>query len=62
VQGLAVFGLALLVTSGAIGALHAVAPRPSRAVEIVTLLVANGLATAMRFLLLRQWVFRRTTT
>jgi putative flippase GtrA len=60
VQGLGVFGLALAVTSGALAALHAVQPSPSRWVEISALLAANAAATALRFVLLRHWVFRAT--
>jgi putative flippase GtrA len=57
-QGLVVFGAALGLTSGALAALHALA-EPSRAVEVTVLVLANVVATAMRFLLLRRWVFAR---
>jgi putative flippase GtrA len=55
-QGLAVLGLALLLTSGSLSLQHS----PSRLVEVTALVVANAAATALRFVLLRSWVFRRT--
>jgi putative flippase GtrA len=58
VQGLGIFALALLVTSGALRLLHAADPRASRAVELVTLVAANLGATVLRYFLLRGWVFR----
>ncbi len=57
VQGLLVFLLGLGLTSGALALLHAVVISPSRAAELVVLVTANLLATALRFLLLRLWVF-----
>lgn len=59
-------GLAFLVglslSTGSLALLHLLAPGAGRAVEVVTLVIANGLATLVRFLLLRVWVFhpRRT--
>ncbi|MDX6229894.1 MAG: hypothetical protein QOI76_3284, partial [Frankiales bacterium] len=57
-QGLAVFGLGLLLTSGSLAALHAQATAPSRLLEATVLVIANLAATLLRFLLLRAWVFR----
>ncbi|MGY1855380.1 glycosyltransferase [Modestobacter sp. SYSU DS0290] len=57
-QGLAVFGLGLALTSGTLAALHAITPTPSRGAELLLLVGANALATLLRFLLLRGWVFR----
>jgi putative flippase GtrA len=57
-QGLVVFGLALTLTSFALVALHALAAAPSRAIELVVLVAANLVATILRFVLLRSWVFR----
>jgi putative flippase GtrA len=57
-QGLLVFGLALALTAGAIAALHAFSPQPSRALELAVLTSANLVATVLRFVLLRGWVFR----
>ncbi len=56
--GLLAFGAGLLLTSGALAALHAVSPRPGRAAEVSVLLLANLVATAVRFCLYRFWVFR----
>jgi len=58
-QGLAVFALGLALTSGSLAALHAVAAVPSRAVELTVLVVANAVATLLRFVLLRTWMFHR---
>jgi putative flippase GtrA len=58
VQGLAVFGLALGLTSGSLGLLHALDGRPAHAVELAVLTAANVVATILRFVLLRSWVFR----
>jgi putative flippase GtrA len=59
-QGLAVFGLGLLLTSGSLALLHAQATRPSRTLEAIVLVGANLAATVLRFVLLRAWVFRAT--
>ena len=57
-QGLAVFGLALGLSASSLRLLEAVDPNPSHIVELAALIVAGVLATALRFLLLRSWVFR----
>jgi putative flippase GtrA len=57
-QGLLVFVLALLLTSGALAGLHAMTATPTKTVEIATLVAANLSATVLRFVLLRAWVFR----
>ncbi|MFB1297610.1 glycosyltransferase [Mycobacterium sp. pW049] len=64
VEGLVVFGVALTITSGALAILHAATESPHHIVELTVLVAANLLATAVRFVLLRGWVFhpRRTTT
>ena len=61
-EGLVVFGIALAITSGSLAALHAWASQPHHAIELAVLVVANLTATAVRFVLLRGWVFhpRRT--
>ena len=58
VQGLGVFVAALAVTSLSLAALHALSPTPSRPTEVSVLVLANLAATALRFVLLRGWVFR----
>ncbi|MGY5885087.1 glycosyltransferase [Modestobacter lacusdianchii] len=57
-QGLVVLGLGLALTSGTLAALHAVTPSPARGTEVLLLVAANAVATLLRFLLLRGWVFR----
>ena len=52
------FGLALALTAGALHSLHALSPQPSRALELAVLMFANLVATVLRFVLLRGWVFR----
>ena len=58
VQGLAVFGLALGLSASSLRLLEILDPSPSHLVELATLIIAGALATALRFLLLRSWVFR----
>ena len=57
--GLAAFGLALAITTGAVSLLERLAPNPGRALEIVVLVAANGLATVARFVLLHLWISAR---
>jgi putative flippase GtrA len=56
-QGLVVFGFGLALTSGALAVLTLAAAHPPRAVEVSVLVAANLAATAVRFVLLRAWVF-----
>ena len=62
-EGLIVFGIGLALTSGALAVLHSFG-EPARIVELLVLVLANLLATVVRFVLLRGWVFhpRRTIT
>jgi putative flippase GtrA len=57
-QGLAVFTLGLGLTSGSLALVHSSGIH-SRTAEAVVLVSANLLATLLRFLLLRAWVFGR---
>jgi putative flippase GtrA len=61
-EGLIVFGLGLALTSGSLALLHQVSG-PGGPAELAAVVGANLLATVLRFLLLRNWVFhpRRTT-
>jgi putative flippase GtrA len=59
-QGAGVFALALALTSGTLAWLHTARPSPPRWIELVALVAANAAATALRFVLLRHWVFRPT--
>jgi putative flippase GtrA len=56
-QGLVVFGIGLGLTSGALALLDLLRPERPRLVELAVLVLANGTATVVRFLLLRRWVF-----
>lgn len=57
-EGLIVFGLGLALTSGSLAALHA-SVEPGRVAEIAVLVLANLAGTVLRFLLFRNWVFRK---
>jgi putative flippase GtrA len=57
-QGLVVFLLAWALTSSALVVLHAVNLDPAPSTELLVLTTANILATLLRFVLLRLWVFR----
>jgi putative flippase GtrA len=62
VEGLIVFAIALAITSGSLAVLHLIVADPHHLIELVVLVMANLMATAARFVLLRGWVFhpRRT--
>jgi glycosyltransferase involved in cell wall biosynthesis len=60
-RGLLAFAAGLLLTSGALAALHAVSARPGRAAEVAVLVIAGFLATGVRFALYQSWVFRGAT-
>ncbi|HZQ34214.1 MAG TPA: bifunctional glycosyltransferase family 2/GtrA family protein [Mycobacterium sp.] len=57
IEGLIVFGIALAITSGSLAGLHVLVSQPHRGLELAVLVSANLLATAVRFVLLRGWVF-----
>jgi putative flippase GtrA len=61
-QGLVVFAMAWGITSGSLAALHAWHSNPSANLELLVLTLANLFATALRFVLLRLWVFRGQRT
>ncbi|MFC6090911.1 glycosyltransferase [Saccharothrix lopnurensis] len=56
-EGLLVLALGLGLTSGALALAHRIAP-PGGHAELAAVVVANLPATVLRFLLLRNWVFR----
>lgn len=56
-EGLAVFGLALALTSGSLAAINALTSAAPHWLELAVLITANLTATALRFTLLRGWVF-----
>jgi putative flippase GtrA len=57
-QGLVVFAIGLGLTSGSLASLDALNAHPPRALELSVLVVANLVATGVRFLMMRIWVFR----
>ena len=57
-QGLVVFGLGLALTTGALALLAGAAPGAGAAVELAVLVAANALATLLRFVAFRTWIFR----
>jgi putative flippase GtrA len=56
-----VYLITLGLTSGALGVLHAIVARPSRALEAGVLVVASACATVTRYAGLRWWVFAHRT-
>ena len=56
--GLLAFGLAILLTTTAATLLTRLAPGASRPVELAVIALANVVATAGRFVLLRSWIGR----
>jgi len=59
VQGLVVFGTAWVITAGSLALLHRADPGATAGVQVLVLTVSNLVATALRFVMLRFWVFRR---
>ncbi|MCU1597254.1 MAG: glycosyl transferase [Glaciihabitans sp.] len=57
-QGLIVFGISWIITSGSLLELHVINPQANVLSELVVLTFTNVLATVFRFVLLRTWVFR----
>jgi putative flippase GtrA len=57
IEGLIVFAIALAITSGSLAVLHLFVTDPHHLTELVVLVMANLVATAVRFVLLRGWVF-----
>ena len=56
VKGLIAFGIGLALTSGALATLHSA----SRGLEVSVLIAANLVATIIRFVLYRTWVFGKS--
>ncbi len=57
VQGFLVFGLTLVMTSGALWVLHTAWPTPPRWIEVCTIAIATVSSTATKYLLMRSWMF-----
>lgn len=58
-HGLAMIAVALVITGGSLGVLHWVHPEATVADELWTTTLSGFLATAVRFTMLRHWIFRR---
>jgi glycosyltransferase involved in cell wall biosynthesis/putative flippase GtrA len=56
-EGLIVFGMALLITSGSLASVHTLVNPAPHWLELGVLVAANLAATVLRFILLRTWVF-----
>ena len=55
--GLVALGIALVITTASLAALHTASPNPSRVTELAVLGGANLAATVARFVLLRAWIY-----
>jgi len=56
-KGLITVGIGLALTSGSLAILQAGHPHPGRGLEVSVLVAANLVATVIRFVLYRAWVF-----
>jgi glycosyltransferase involved in cell wall biosynthesis len=59
IGGLIAFGFGLALTSGSLWTLHHLVSSPTRGLEVTVLVIANAVATIVRFLSLRQLMSRR---
>jgi putative flippase GtrA len=57
VQGLFVFGLTLAMTTWGLDLLEAALPNASTSAETIVVAVTTGVATAVKFLAMKLWVF-----
>ena len=57
IEGGVAFLIGLALTNGALAVLHAASATPAHTVELAALIAANAMATLVRFLLMRAWVF-----
>lgn len=58
-HGLVVIAVALVITGGSLGVLHWLNPKATVPDELTATTLSGFLATAVRFSLLRHWIFRR---
>lgn len=58
-NGLVLILVALFITGGSLGVLHWLRPDAAVADELLTTTLSGFFATAVRFSLLRHWIFRR---
>jgi putative flippase GtrA len=57
IQGLIVFALTLGMTSGALALLHGASSNPARWVETLVIAVATLVATLVKYVAMRRWMF-----
>lgn len=58
-NGLIVIAVALVITGGSLGVLHAFRPDATVTEDLWTTTLSGFFATAVRFTMLRHWIFRR---
>jgi putative flippase GtrA len=58
-SGALVIAIALIITGGSLGVLHLLRPEATVTEELWTTTLSGFVATAVRFTLLRHWIFRR---
>jgi putative flippase GtrA len=58
-HGVIVIAVALVITGGSLGVLHWLHPEATVTDELWTTTLTGFLATAVRFTMLRHWIFRR---
>jgi putative flippase GtrA len=58
-NGLIVIAVALVITGGSLGILHALRPEATLEEDLWTTTLSGFVATAVRFTMLRHWIFRR---
>jgi glycosyltransferase involved in cell wall biosynthesis len=58
-RGAAVFALTLALSNGALMVLHEIDPSPPRSLELFVLVLGSLLATVLRYVALKTWVFAR---
>lgn len=58
-NGMIVIAVALVITGGSLGVLHWLHPDASVSDELWTTTLSGFVATAVRFTVLRHWIFRR---
>ncbi|WAH96648.1 GtrA family protein [Arthrobacter sp. MMS18-M83] len=58
-NGLIVIAVALVITGGSLGVLHAFRPDATLTEDLWTTTLSGFFATAVRFSMLRHWIFRR---
>lgn len=58
-NGLIVIAVALVITGGSLAVLHALRPEATLEEDLWTTTLSGFVATAVRFTMLRHWIFRR---